>query len=179
MSERIAAQIEIGGKVLRSVAQELCEAISTQHVSLEWGGEQFQPNSVDDLLAARDDLQLLRLYDHEASWGELDDLETFLRERKVPFVRYTEGKYEYDPQAVAYHPECGRVEWLTDHSDNAVVQADAVKPIAAALEKIVAEIEAGKLDPATVRPKLQRLCGKLRKALPPEVPALETFEVIG
>jgi len=79
MSERIAAEIQIGGKVRRSVAEELCDVISTERVSLDWGGSPFQPKTIDELLAARHDngdgLLTLRLYDDEASWGEFDDLE--------------------------------------------------------------------------------------------------------
>lgn len=82
MSERIAAEIEIGGKVHRSVAEELCGVIATERCSLEWGGIQFQPKTVDELLAARHDngdgRLTIELYDDEASWGEFEDLEEFL-----------------------------------------------------------------------------------------------------
>jgi len=74
MSERIAAKIQIGGKVRQSVAAELCNVIATERVSLEWGGSPFVPRTVDELLATRfengDGLLTLRLYDDEASWGE-------------------------------------------------------------------------------------------------------------
>lgn len=182
MSERIAAHIQIGGKVSRNVAEELCSVIATERVSLEWGEAQFSPGSIDELLAARsddaDELHTLQLYDDEASWGEFEDLEEFLQEHKVPFVRYTEGKFEFDPEVVAYHPSCGVVSWLTNHSRKATVQASEVKPIAESLAKLTAEVQKGKLDTAKLQVKLQRLHGKLRKCLPPDVPALETFEII-
>ncbi len=182
MSERIAAEIQIGGKIRDRVAEELCGVIATEGVSLEWGESLFQPAKPDDLLAARcdtgDGLLLLRLFDYEASWGEFNDLEEFLREHDIAFCRYTEGKYDFDPEVVAFHPTCGLVQSLTDHSRNATVQASALKPIAATLAKTVTEIKSGKQDPAKLQRKLQRLCGKLRKCLPPEVPALESFEII-
>ena len=182
MSERIAAEIQIGGKVRRSVAEELCGVIATERVSLEWGGSPFKPRTVDELLAARHDngdgLLTLRLYDDEASWGEFDDLEEFLREHKIPFVRYTEGKYDYDPEVVGFHPTCGHVQELTDHNRNPTLQAAALKPIANSLARILAGMRNGKLETAKLQLKLQRLHGKLRKCLPPDVPALETFEII-
>lgn len=182
MCERIAAHIQIGGKVRRSVAEELCSVIATERVSLEWGGAQFSPGSIKELLAARHDngdgLLTLELYDDEASWGEFDDLEEFLREQKIPFIRYTEGKYEFDPEVVAFHPSCGLVSWLTNHSHNATVETSTVKPIADSLARILAGLGNGKLEAARLQVKLQRLHGKLRKCLPPDVPALETFEVI-
>ena len=55
MSERIAAEIEIGGKVRRKIAEELCGVIAAQCVSLDWGEAQFRPATVDELLAARDE----------------------------------------------------------------------------------------------------------------------------
>jgi len=182
MSERIAAEIQIGGKVRRSVADELCCVIVTEGVSLEWGDRPFEPRTVDDLLAARvdngDGVLTLRLYDDQAPWGELDDLEEFLREKKIPFVRYTEGKYDYDPEAVAFHPSCGLIHWLTDHNRNATIQAAALKPMADSLAKIAAEIRGGKSETAKLERKLQRLHGKLCKCLPADMPALESLEII-
>jgi hypothetical protein len=182
MSERIAAEIQIGGKVRRGVAEELCGVIDTERVSLEWGGSPFVPRTVDELLAARydngDGLLTLRLYDYEASWGEFDDLEEFLREHKIPFVRYTERKYDCDPEVVGFHPICGHVQELTDHNRNPTIQAATMKPIADSLARILAGMRNGKLETEKLQLKLKRLHGKLHKCLPPDVPALETFEII-
>ncbi len=182
MSEQLAADIQIGGKVRRRVAEVLCSVIAAERVSLEWGEVLFEPKTVDDLLAARvdngDGLLTLRLYDNEASWGEFDSLERFLQEHKIPFCRYTEGKYDYEPEVVAFHPACGLVQELTDHSRNPIVQTAAVKAIADKLAKILAEMQRGEVDAARLQRKLQRLYGKLCKCLPADVPALETFEVI-
>ena len=41
MAERLAAQIWIGGKISADLVDELCGAIGTQVVSLEWGDGQF------------------------------------------------------------------------------------------------------------------------------------------
>jgi hypothetical protein len=183
MSECLAAEIQIGGKVRRRVAEELCDVIATERLALDWGDARFEPKTIDDLLAARfdngDGLLTLRLYDDQASWGEFDSLERFLQEHKIPFARYTEGKYDFDPEVVAFHPACGLVQELTDHNRNPIVQTSALKPIAASLAKTVAEMQSGKADIAKLQRKLQRLHGKLRKCLPADVPALETFEVIG
>jgi hypothetical protein len=134
------------------------------------------------LLAGRydsgDGLLLLRLYDDQASWGEFDDLESFLQNHDIPFCRYTEGKYEYDAEVVAFHPASGLVQWLSDHGHHAIVQASALKPIADTLAKTVAEMQSGQQDAARLERKLQRLCGKLRKCPPSEVPALDSFEII-
>ena len=182
MSERLAADIQIGGKVRRRVAEVLCSLITAERVSLEWGDVPFEPKTVDDLLAARvddgDGLLTLRLYDDQASWGEFDSLERFLQEHKIPFIRYTEGKYDYDPEVVAFHPARGLVQELTDHNRNPIVQIAALKPVADKLATILADMRSGEGDAAKLQRKLQRLYGKLCKCLPADVPALETFEVI-
>lgn len=182
MSERLAAEIRIGGKVRRSVALELCAVIATERISLDWGEAPFEPKTVDDLLAARvdhdDKLFVLRLYDDQASWGEFDDLEEFLRENDIPFVRHTEGKYDYDPEVVAFHPACGLVQELIDHNRNPIVQSSALKPIADTLAKILTELRSSDVPSEKLRRKLQRIHGKLRKCLPADVPTLESFEII-
>ena len=182
MSERLAAEIQIGSKVRRRVAEVLCSVIAAERVSLEWGDVPFEPKTIDDLLAARfdngDGLLTLRLYDDQASWGEFDSLESFLQEHKIPFVRYTEGKYDYDPEVVAFHPDCGLVQELTDHNRNPSIQASVLTPIADTLAKIVKELEGGRPDAAKLQRKLQRLHGKLGKCIPADVPVQGTFEVI-
>ncbi len=182
MSEKLAAEINIGGKVRRPVAEVLRDVIAAERVSLEWGDVPFEPKTVDDLLAARVDngsgLLTLRLYDDQASWGEFDSLERFLQEHKIPFVRHTEGKYDYDPEVVAFHPACGLVQELTDHNRHPTVQIAAVKPIAHKLATILADMRSGDVDTVKLQRKLQRLHGKLCKCLPADVPDLETFAVI-
>lgn len=70
------------------------------------------------------------------------------------------------------------MSWLTNHSHNATVESSTVKPIADSLARILFGLGNGKLETTKLELKLQRLHGKLRKCLPPDVPALETFEII-
>ena len=51
MSECLAAEIQIGGKVRRRVAEELCDVIATERLALDWGDARFEPKTIDDLLA--------------------------------------------------------------------------------------------------------------------------------
>ena len=73
MSEHLPAEIKIGGKVRRSIAEALCEVIAGEGVALDWGEARFRPQTVEELLAARsddgDDVTLLRLCDDQASLG--------------------------------------------------------------------------------------------------------------
>ena len=83
MAERMAAQIWIGGRLSANQVDELCGAIATEGVSLDWGDRRFCPSTPQDLLQARvehHDSRVLWLCDGQASWGEFDDLESFLQE---------------------------------------------------------------------------------------------------
>ena len=105
------------------------------------GDARFHPCTIDELLASRSDddngLRLLTLYDDQARWGEFDSLETFRQEQGISYCRYSEGKYDYDAETSAFHPDCGFVESLTDHNRHPVVQTFQLTPIAATLAKVL------------------------------------------
>ncbi len=182
MADHLAAEVQIGGKVRRSATEALSQAIAAEGVSLEWGDVSFKPQTADDLLAARRDdgegRLLLTLYDDEAPWGEFDVLEAFLREQGIAYRRYSEGKYDYDPEISVFHPASGLVELATNNNRQPVVPASELAPIADALAKLLAEMRGEDVPSEKLQRKLQRIHGKLRKCLPPEVPALESFEII-
>ena len=183
MTDRSAAEIHIGGKIPRSVAQTLCTVITKSGASLEWGGGWCRMNTPDELLLARSadtgGLLVLKLYDDQARGGEFQALEKFLQEHGIPYCRWTEGNSDYDAEAVAFHPQSGQLSWLTDRNQYPIVLASQLAPIADALTKLLAEIHGSEVPSAKLRRKLQRIRGKLQKCLPPIVPALESFELIG
>ncbi len=90
MSERMAAQIWIGGKVPAQLVPELCGEIDAEGVALDWGGARFAPKTEAELLKARvdyDGAAVLYLCDEQASWGRFDSLEGLLQEHGIPFTR--------------------------------------------------------------------------------------------
>ena len=88
MSDRIPAEIWIGGKVAASLVPDLCAAIIDEGVCLEWGGPRVDPTGPDDLIAAikanHQGVRLLWFCDEEASCGEFDVLESFLQAHDDP-----------------------------------------------------------------------------------------------
>jgi hypothetical protein len=183
MTDRSAAEIHIGGKIPGSVAQALCTVITKSGASLEWGGGWCRLNTPDELLLARSadtgGPLLLKLYDDEARGGQFETLEVFLQKHGIPYCRWSEGKYEYDAEIVTFHPRCGQLSWPTNHDQHPIVLVSQLAPIADALAKLLAEIHGSEVPSAKLRRKLQRIRGKLQKCLPPIVPALESFELIG
>lgn len=183
MSDYMAAEIHIGGKVPRSVAQALCQVLNESGASLEWGDRPFHPQSTDDLLSARwgdtGGPLLLRLYDDQARWGEFDTLERFLREHDIPYCRWSDGKYECDPEVQAFHPDCGLVSWLTNHERHPMVLVSQLTPIVDQLTKLLEDMKQGEAEAVEVLTQIETARDSLRDELPPTVPPLETLEIVG
>jgi len=180
MSDRIPAEIWIGGKIAASLVPDLCAAIADEGVSLEWGGPRVDPTGADDLTAAtkanHQGVSLLWFCDDEASCGEFDLLESFLQAHDVPFTRRTDGRYEYDPVKVEFRPGTEQVDLATDRSGETVVPASPLIALEAELTKALQLARSGDAKRAntTVRAALK----KLRQVLPPSVPPLPPFEIV-
>jgi hypothetical protein len=142
MSQRMAAEIWIGGKVAASLVPDLCGAIAHEGVSLEWGDAPFRPTTPEDLhKALRENdrgVPLLWLCDNQASWGQFDTLEAFLQEHGIPYTRRSEGAGQYDPELVEFRPRHEPVSLSTNTAGEPVVLASGLEPVdnllAAALE---------------------------------------------
>ena len=182
MSDYMAAEIHIGGKICRSVAKALCEVIAAAGASLEWGGGQFHPKTPDELHLARSANNggplLLKLYDDQARWGEFNTLERFLREHDIAYCRWSDGKYEYDPEGQAFHPDCGLVSWLTDHERHPMVLVSHLTPIKDRLTKVLEFLKQSGAETARVLTDIKKATDCLCDELPPAVPSLETLEIV-
>lgn len=162
MSDRLAAHISIGGRLARAKVPKLLDAIASSDVSLEWGDRCFRATSGEGLLNACKQGELI-LCDDQASWGEFPELEAACRKLGLSYDRFSEGKYEHDPEIVVWRP--GMKEPLIHRGSNSgesiYVPADEVK-------KALKHLEAGRAIKA--KKILQKLC--------PEVPELPTFEIV-
>ena len=179
MSDRMAGEIRVGGKISLAVVPQLCDAITREGVSTEWGGGHFRPATTEELLAAvqphSDQVPLLCLYDDDAAWGEFASLERFLEEHQIAFTRFSEGKYEYEPEMVAYRPSSGRIELLTNGNREPVIAPCELAAVEKELSRIVERARSNTRGIATAVRKARDL---LHDALPPSVPALEPFEIV-
>jgi hypothetical protein len=182
MTERMAAEIHIGGKIPRSVAQALCTAITESRSSLEWGDSRCELNTPDELLLARSadtgGPLLLKLYDDQARGGEFQTLETFLQEHSIPYCRWSEGKYDYDAESVAFHPQSGQVSCLTDHNQHPIVLASQLAPIEAKLTSLLETIRRGEAGTIEIAAQIEDIRAGLRAELPSVAPPLESLEIV-
>jgi hypothetical protein len=178
MSESIAAEIWIGGRVSKQLAEQLCEAICAVGVSLGWGESQFAPRTAEELLESldfRDDVEVLHVCDVQASSGEFPLLEEFLQEHGLPYTRLTEPKYEFDGERVDFRPgqriSCVR----TDTEGNPIVATGEVSKAVELLDKAQNAIENGK-NPSRTLGRARRI---LHRVLPGELQPLTPFEIVG
>ncbi len=180
MAERMAAQIWIGGKLSPDQADELCGAIAAEDVSLEWGGGQFSPSSPEDLLQARvehHDSQVLRLCDDQASWGEFNDLESFLREHAISYTRHGESGSGYNGEIVEYRPGSDPACVPVDANGSPTVDVAAMRRVAKDLDTVLEQLDADAVRKAASRLKKARQ--SLGKQLPPDIGPLPSLEIEG
>jgi len=179
MSDRIPAEIWIGGRITASLVPGLCAAIADEGVSLEWGDARVRPTGADDLNDAMKEnaqgVRLLWFCDDEASYGEFDILESFLREHEIPFTRRSEGRYEYDPETVHFRPGRGLTRCLTNAAAQPVVEVAEVTPVEELLTAAIEQRQQGSdLDCWSLVVTAQQL---LRDHLSADVPPLEPFQI--
>lgn len=174
MSDRMAAQIWIGGKVPMSLVPALCAAIDAQGVSLEWGDTQFRPSTAEDLdQALREDdhgVRLLWLCDDQAGGGVFEELEAFLREHEIAYTRQSMGHYEFDPETVDFRPGHTLASQATNGAGEPVVLAAELAPVAELLAAAVDRSESSSaVDTWSLVKKAQQL---LQEQLPAALPPL-------
>jgi len=106
MSNRYAGHIVIGGELPRSKVPDLVELICRDGLQAEHL-EEFDPRGETDLLAAVDRDGHLALWDPEAPYGVLVDLETELQGWGLHYCRWDVGDGSMDPEKVYCAPNDG------------------------------------------------------------------------
>lgn len=176
MADRMAAEIWIGGRLPRSLVDEF----PISDLRLDWENTPLASSSEADILAARDDDGLLHFADNEASWGEFQELEGWLREHKLPFRRRSEGKYEYSACEIEFRPDLkgkrNRDVYVTTSPEGApTVFVSEVEVITTRMAKLVGDRKRS----ATQRlESWERLLKRLTLVLPPKLPPLPAFEIV-
>ena len=178
MGEYIAAEIRIGGRLQQTDVAGLCRLLSDSGVSTMLDtGASFRPRSVDDLLDNRQQIGRhwwLCLGDDQANWGEFRDLEAFLVERELPFDRFSEGKWEYEPTWTVYRPGQPVRTVITNPQREPVVTVKGLRTVSRRLS-IIAQGTTPNL--ATLSGQVKSLDRQLSRLLPARIPPLPSLTV--
>ena len=163
MSDRFCGRITIGGRLKRADVPEFLAAVADAGGALEWGEAVFVPTNEQELLDGLTDGRLV-LRDDQARYGEFTELEEACRTLGLAYRRHSEGKYEYDPEVVDWHPEM--TEPLVRMGSNAAAGNTFVR--AESVRQAIACLKAG---------GAKRALSLLRDACP-FVPDVPMFEII-
>lgn len=162
MSDRMSANISIGGQLAASSVPELLQAIRDAGLSLEWGDAAFKPATGEELLLDLEDGHIW-LCDEE-SHGEFPELEATCRKLGLPYTRYSEGGVETDAELVDWRSGMSQpLSQIASSCDQAIIYVPA-EDVRRALE----HLKAGRTEQA--RRMLERLC--------PHIPELPSFEIV-
>lgn len=179
MAECFTTEIHIGGPIRKRQVKSLCRTIHEANAELDWGSGRFSPQQESDLLANCHEIhgvQVMRLCDDCACWGEFRELEEYLIRSRIPFNRFAEGKWEYAPQVVVYRPGKKLRVIETNVAREPIVAVRGLDRVLARLDKVRANTLLWNEQAAlhAIR-STQRL---LKQILPKPIPPLPRFEII-
>lgn len=178
MGEYMAAEIRIGGRLQQTDVAALCRVIADSGVSTMLDpGASFRPRSVVDLLDNRQQIGRhwwLCLGDDQACWGEFHDLEAFLVDHQIPFDRFSEGKWEYEPTWTAYRLGQPVRTVITNPHREPVITVTGLRTVSRRLSLIA---QGTKPNLATLTRQLKSLDRQLSRLLPAPIPPLPSLVV--
>ena len=156
MSDRMPAEMEIGGNLPRSLVDDLLGAIANQGATINWDA---CPTSHGELVAAAADRGgHLFLCKDEASYGAMEELEDFCREHGLPFNRSSDAKYEYDGETIMFRPGLEDRLFNSTQDGHLLVSAEALEQALAA---------AGDGNATAAAEELREVMGRNVPPLPP------------
>ena len=180
MSEYMSACIRIGGRLSDRLVSGLCHAIGQQGLSLEFGEDLYSPETKEDLLSARSEVDgslVLQLCDDQARWGWFEVLESFLYKHQLPFDRQADASFAYGAYLTQYRPGRKTKILPTDSAGRPVVLMEAVRPAALQLAQAIRQFESApkrrRLEP------FRRIHRQLQQVLPVPVSPLPNFTIGG
>jgi hypothetical protein len=140
MTDRMTADIAIGGRIPLSLVPGLIAAIKAEGIYLTWDEEAFfAPTGAADLLQAAhtgEQPGCLHLVNHEVAGGTFDTLEGFLFKHNLAFDRWCEGRYEFDPELVQFRPGMKEpIACITTKAKQPVVEMQSVSVALDALKQ--------------------------------------------
>jgi hypothetical protein len=184
MSERISAEITIGGKLPAALVPGLIQAINSQECRDEWGGgivnlpdpEEHLDEATSQLMAFRskDRNGSLWFCDEEAANGEFDEIEGFCEEHDIDFRRESGRASEYPPEVKEFRSGMERSDvYSTDDEGNPLVHGGYVKSLVEKAEAFLAAEGDSEESLADLRTATETV----RHLLPVDVRDLEPFEI--
>ncbi len=160
MGEHFNGHIRIGGQLKEADLEEFIDILNDDGLWYDWVKNDNEEITEEGLRSDAKDKEPLHLFDDQASWGQFERLEKWLDMKGMPWVRYSDGHYECDPEVVVSTPE-EKFSLPTNSSGDAMVPMYEVQNAIQALKE-------GRLHDAL---------DMLAKCVV-EIPALPPFEIV-
>lgn len=184
MSERISAEITIGGTLSTVLLGGLVQAINSQECRDDWGGgivsladpEEHGGEAASQLLALRSSNHhgCLWFCDEEAVNGEFEELEGFCEENDISFCRKSGGSLDYSPEVKEFRSGMeGADVYNTDNEGNPSIKGGAVQSLVAKAEAFLN----GESSPEQSLADLKAAAESVRILLPVDVADLNSFDI--
>lgn len=106
MADYMAAEIEIGGDLPKRKVKKFLAVLNNAGIAPDYG--ESCTWTEDDLRASP-----LRAVDAEARWGHFQELEAWLQDHGLSYIRTTEGKWEWDGAVVWWMPGMDQAKSVT------------------------------------------------------------------
>lgn len=171
MSEPISATIFIGGKFPRAKLSELLAASMADGACKDY--DEDYPEEVAALLDCVDDDGHLHLCNNEANYGTFEALESFCRDNRLSYDRYSDAKYDYDG-IVEYFRPGGRIDRVH------IAHVSQSHQLLVSAEELASVVQAAKDAKGSSKVILQTLLCSLDELLdrPPSLPKFEVIESV-
>jgi len=114
MSDRFMTEVEIGGKIPRSIIPDLIGAIQAAGLDLDWNDGEPSEEALRQKLEECNGKETLSVNATELSGGNVDPLDQFCVANNIPFMKRVEGKYDYNGEIFWWQPGMRRAEVWED-----------------------------------------------------------------
>lgn len=123
MSDRVCANIIIGGTICAKRFDELTAIIASYDLRTEWDGPPFDPAQLPDN-------DTLRLFAEQVPWGIFDDLEQFCCDEGLAYQRWSGGyPGSFGAERIVYNGKKGPLNYSVDDSDNVMLHAQTINQL--------------------------------------------------
>ncbi len=155
MADRFPIRYEIGGKLTRAVLDQLIGHLLDLQLTREYGGCDDEASLLKEI-ADISGKASLKVCHNELAPYVTEELDLFLIEHKLPFLKRTDARFEYDGEIQWWRPgmkHLGRWEFTNTEANEIFISLDALKRSlkkGKSLRKVIAEMETVAPDPGPI-----------------------------
>lgn len=155
MADRFPIRYEIGGKLNRGALDELIAHLLDLQLTREYGGcdDEASLSKEVEKISGRSSLKACN---SELAPYLTEQLDLFLTQHKLPFVKRTDARFEYGGEIQWWRPgmkHLGRWEFTNTEATDILISLDALKKALKkykSLRKVIAEMEMVAPDPGPI-----------------------------